>query len=414
MPRYSRVALALTLSVATFGMSEVTAHAAPPGVYVVKEGDSLGRIASKLGVTLPDLLTANDMSVTSLILPGQELVVPSSGQGSGGTGGGTYTVKAGDSLSVIASRHQVKLGALLKANDMTVTSLITPGMVIQLPAGAAAPTQSSSSGGSAGSGSAGGGGGTYTVKAGDSLSVIASRHQVKLGALLKANEMTVTSLIMPGMTLTLPAGAVQPAAPQSTASNGSGGSTGAGTYTVKAGDSLSAIAARHKVKLNALLTANGLQLTSLIMPGMTLTLPSGATTTASQQPSGSPSTSSAIDTVISFALAQQGKPYQFARSGPDAYDCSGLVKRAYSQIGITLVHQSAAQAKQGTPIDFLNGPIRAGDLVFMATRGSDVVNHVGIALDDSTWIQARRPGDVVRVGPMPSRGSIVAVTRLVP
>jgi hypothetical protein len=50
----------------------------------------------------------------------------------------------------------------------------------------------------------------------------------------------------------------------------------------------------------------------------------------------------------------------------------------------------------------------------MATRGSDVVNHVGIALDDSTWIQARRPGDVVRVGPMPSRGSIVAVTRLVP
>ena len=70
-------------------------------------------------------------------------------------------------------------------------------------------------------------------------------------------------------------GAVQPAAPQSSGSVGGGGSSGgAGTYTVRAGDSLSAIASRHGVKLNALLTANGLQLTSLIMPGMQLTLPS--------------------------------------------------------------------------------------------------------------------------------------------
>ena len=54
------------------------------------------------------------------------------------------------------------------------------------------------------------------------------------------------------------------------------------------------------------------------------------------------------------------------------------------------------------------------DLVFMATKGNDVITHVGIAIDNNTWIQARRPGDVVRVGPLPSKSSIVAVRRFIP
>ena len=402
--------MAVTLSVATIAFSDITAHAAPPGVYVVKDGDSLGRIATKLGVKLPDLLTVNNMSATSLILPGQELVVPgaSSNAAAGTSAAGTYTVKAGDSLSVIASRHQVKLGALLSANGMTITSLITPGMSLTLPAGAIPMSASSAPPPSSASTAD-----TYTVKSGDSLSVIASRHQVKLGALLSANGMTITSLITPGMSLTLPAGAIQPSGGAAAPSSNTGGAT-AGTYTIKSGDSLSAIAGRHQVKLGALLTANGMTIDSLILPGMVLDLPAGAVMTSSQPVAQSASTGSAVGTVLDFALAQQGKPYEFASSGPDTFDCSGLAKRAYAQIGVTLIHQSAAQAKQGVAVDFINGPIRAGDLVFMATRGNDVINHVGIALDDSTWIQARRPGEVVRVGPMPSRSSIVAVRRLVP
>ena len=91
----------------------------------------------------------------------------------------------------------------------------------------------------------------------------------------------------------------------------------------------------------------------------------------------------------------------------------GLTRRAYAQIGINLVHQSAAQATQGTAVAFWSEPILPGDLVFMETRGNDVISHVGIAIDGDTWIQARRPGDVVRVGPMPAKTSIVAVRRFV-
>src|SRR5215813_1889980 len=137
MSRFTRVVVAVALSTATISFTVSTAHATPPAVYVVKEGDSLGRIAQKLGVKLPDLLSANGMTANSLILPGQQLVVPQSD--SGGSTGSTYTVKAGDSLSVIAARYKVSLTALLAANGMTVSSLITPGMALVLPAGAVAP-----------------------------------------------------------------------------------------------------------------------------------------------------------------------------------------------------------------------------------------------------------------------------------
>jgi LysM repeat protein len=353
-----------------------------------------------LGVTLPALLDANDITVSSLILPGQQLVVPQA-PSSGGSGG-AYTVKAGDSLSLIASRHKVSLTALLAVNGLTASSLITPGMTLTLPAGAVTPGATSTNVASQSSGA------TYTVRAGDTLSAIAARSHVRLAALLAANGMTVTSLITPGMTLVLPAGAVPPSSGSSAGTNGAT----VGSYTVKAGDSLSKIAARNGVALAALLAANDMTTASLITPGMTLALPAGA---SAAQPQGTdqPAAGSRIDTVLQFALAQQGKPYQFAASGPDAYDCSGLTRRAYAQIGVNLVHQSAAQATQGTAVPFWSEPIRPGDLVFMATRGNDVVTHVGIAIDSDTWIQARRPGDVVRVGPMPAKTSVVAVRRFV-
>ena len=406
MSRFTRVVVAAILSTSTISLTVSTAHASPPAVYVVKEGDSLGRIAQKLGVALPDLLNANSMTVNSLILPGQQLVVPQNP--SNASSAGTYTVKAGDSLSMIASRSKVSLAALLAANGMTVTSLIMPGMTLTLPAGAVVPSATTSTPTTTASGA------TYTVKSGDSLGGIASRNHVTLAALLAVNNMTATSLITPGMKVALPAGAVAPtsAGSNSGSSNASGTAGAGGSYTVKAGDSLGGIASRNHVTLAALLAANNMTANSLITPGMSLALPAGATT-AQPQSTDQSSAGSRIDTVLQFALAQQGKPYQFAAAGPDAYDCSGLTTRAYAQIGIHLVQQSAAQATQGTAVAFWSEPILPGDLVFMATRGNDIISHVGIAIDGNTWIQAVRPGDVVRVGPMPAKASIVAVRRYV-
>ncbi len=118
--------------------------------------------------------------------------------------------------------------------------------------------------------------------------------------------------------------------------------------------------------------------------------------------------------MVSYALAQLGKPYRFFTAGPNTFDCSGLTLAAYAQIGVTLIHHSTSQAGQGTAVDFWSEPIRAGDLIFLATRGSSTINHVGMAVNATTWIQARRPGDVVRLAPLPPRGIIMAVRRFVP
>ena len=109
-----------------------------------------------------------------------------------------------------------------------------------------------------------------------------------------------------------------------------------------------------------------------------------------------------------------GKPYRFFAAGPDAFDCSGLTLAAYAQIGVTLVHYSAFQARQGSAVEFTHEAIRPGDLVFMDTDNDGIINHVGIAIDSTTWIQAARPGDVVRMGPIPPRSMIAAVRRFAP
>ena len=51
--------------------------------------------------------------------------------------------------------------------------------------------------------------------------------------------------------------------------------------------------------------------------------------------------------IINFARKQVGKPYVFAASGPSAFDCSGLTKRAAAQIGLDLYHGATTQWNRG-------------------------------------------------------------------
>jgi LysM repeat protein len=369
------ILIALLSSLATLAVPGIASGADP--VYVVRDGDTLTGIAGRLGVRLSALMSVNHLRVNSVIHPGDKLTVPGAAA-SPATGGGTYTVRSGDALVLIAARHGVSLSALLAANNLTVNSVIHPGDKLALPAGATGVPSSPATGGA-----------TYTVRSGDALGLIAARHDVSLSALLAANNLTVNSVIHPGDKLTLPAGAtgVAPAP-----------ATGGATYTVRSGDALGLIAARHDVSLSALLAANNLTVNSVIQPGDRLTLPAGATV-------------SDVQRVLNYALAQVGKPYKFFTAGPASFDCSGLTKAAYAQVGIDLVHHSATQARQGRPIDFRREAIRPGDLVFLATNGSPRINHVGIAINANAWVQARRPGVGVRITAMPPDSAILAVRR---
>ncbi|HRO29401.1 LysM peptidoglycan-binding domain-containing protein [Citricoccus sp.] len=114
----------------------------------------------------------------------------------------THTVKAGDTLYGIATRHGISLSTLLKANGLSSAAIIHPGQTLKLSG--TAGQQSSTSRASAG---------TYTVKAGDTLSGIATRHGISLSTLLKANGLSSAAIIHPGQTLKLSSAAGQGAAP---------------------------------------------------------------------------------------------------------------------------------------------------------------------------------------------------------
>ena len=130
---------------------------------------------------------------------------------------------------------------------------------------------------------------TYQVVAGDSLYGIAHRHGISVGSLMAANDLGLTSVILPGQRLHLPADATTPSTPSPTTNT----------------------------------TTN---------------------TTSRPTPMKAPTSASGnarIDAVVDYARAQVGKPYAFFTRGPDTFDCSGLTVAAYSQVGISLVHSGA-------------------------------------------------------------------------
>lgn len=277
---------------------------------------------------------------------------------------------------------------------------------------------------------------TVTVRDGDSLAGLAWRHGVRLSELLRVNSLQLTSVIHPGQTLVIPAGARMNTTPTArpTVVASTTASAAAGTdYVVVAGDALSSIAWRNGVSLGALLRANSLEASSLIMPGRRLRIPpatrpiptgivnatpaAGSTgVTAATAPTTVPTstaTGSSLDTLLSYATAQVGVPYQFFSAGPDTFDCSGLVVAAFRQIGMSVPHQSRALAKLGSPVDWRAEPIAAGDLVFTSAVGDPAqITHVGIALDSRRWVHAVGHGRTVSIHSLPAPDRIMAVQRI--
>lgn len=95
---------------------------------------------------------------------------------------------------------------------------------------------------------------------------------------------------------------------------------------------------------------------------------------------------------IAFAHSQEGKPYVWGATGPDAYDCSGLMLRAYQAAGINLPRTSQEQYQAGALL-----PVREaqpGDLIFYAYDTADpaTVHHVAMYLGNNKIVEAQQTG----------------------
>lgn len=98
--------------------------------------------------------------------------------------------------------------------------------------------------------------------------------------------------------------------------------------------------------------------------------------------------------VLQAAESRIGAPYRYGGSGPDAFDCSGLVSYAYGQVGIAVPRTAAEQYVRATPVE--RRELRPGDLVFFRLSGRDV-GHVGIYVGGDRFVHAPQSGGHVRV-----------------
>lgn len=125
--------------------------------YIVQAGDTLSGIAAKYGTSYQHLAAINGIDDPDRINIGQVLRIDSMAQ-SGGAG--TYTVQPGDNLTAIAQRFGSSVNAIASASGIGNPNLIYPGQVLTIPNSASVPAPS---------------GNTYTVQSGDTLSGIAAR-----------------------------------------------------------------------------------------------------------------------------------------------------------------------------------------------------------------------------------------------
>jgi cell wall-associated NlpC family hydrolase len=104
-----------------------------------------------------------------------------------------------------------------------------------------------------------------------------------------------------------------------------------------------------------------------------------------------------VATAIDFAEAQLGKPYQWGATGPDAFDCSGLVMMAYRAAGVSIPRTSQQQFLWGPQVPASH--VEPGDLVFFA--GADgtpqAPGHVGLVIGHDEMIEAYATGFPIRV-----------------
>ena len=122
--------------------------------------------------------------------------------------------------------------------------------------------------------------------------------------------------------------------------------------------------------------------------------------TLAQAESGSmtgASDSAVVQTVLAYAEAQLGVPYQWGGDGPahgQGFDCSGLVQAAYAAVGISLPRTATDQYQAGKILP-PGTPLQPGDLLFFGSP--QFAHHVGIYLGNGVMIDAPHTGAVVRI-----------------
>jgi hypothetical protein len=126
-------------------------------------------------------------------------------------------------------------------------------------------------------------------------------------------------------------------------------------------------------------------------------------------PGGSYLTPAQMSTVITAALSRVGAPYVWGATGPNGFDCSGLMGWAFAAAGISLPRTAAQQALAGPQIPLTQ--VQPGDLLFWAYDPNDptFIDHVAMYLGGDKMVVAPQTGELVQVAMVPTAHLVGAV-----
>lgn len=217
--------------------------------YTVKRGDTLYGISNQYGVSVNDIINANNLKSTVLSI-GQILIIPTL-SGTNPSSVFTYTVKKGDSLYNIARRYDTTVDQIIKLNNLSSINLSIGQKLLVPESGESVSSLPSYI--------------NYIVQNGDSLWSIAKKYNTTVNDILKDNNLN-SSVLSVGQNLKIRTDgetAVEECIGEEYIPNDSI------TYTVKKGDSLWQIAKQFNTSVDNIKTKNNLTSNTLSI-GQTL------------------------------------------------------------------------------------------------------------------------------------------------
>jgi LysM repeat protein len=383
--------------------SAMPSSSASSGTYIVRTGDTLFSIARINHIVISKLMQLNGIGLTDNLRIGQVLkisasstFIPSQTPTTVSNPGKTakrktlpigampsYTVKKGDTLWKIARKHHLTLAEIRKLNKMRKKDRIHTGMILAV--GKAVQPKAK----------------TYKVKKGDTLWLIAKKHNMSTKKLRQLNHMRRKDRIHTGMILALDKGVAVPREKRDSKTRAiiarlkKKGATKGEIEAVlakvkrskKKHPNILALLAQVKREKKKKQIETPLRIAKA--KNRRKTRYSSAASILSTRTSGRSGWSSRNSRTIRVAKRYLGRRYVWGATGPSSFDCSGFTQYVMRKSkGVRLPRISRKQAYYGKYVSRRN--LRAGDLVFFDTsrRRRGYVNHVGIYIGNNKFIHA--------------------------
>ncbi len=392
----------------------------------VKQGETLGQVAERFGVSVEDVALANALPADAntaipferIVVPGQETADRAIGvarrDGSGGNANVgavnasaaakpeavTYEVQEGDTIGQLATQFGVSSWTILSANDLDDADLIRPGMKLKVLAV---------------------NGVEHEIQAGESLSDIAAFYKVDLGPLIDFNAVMDPDSLRVGMRLTIP-GAERPQPGFSLAGTGSG-ETLAVAAAPAAARTTGVAAAQRPAAQSALAQARPAAPVAQARPvapaaaakpqaPVAQAKPSTVAAAKPQAPAARSSTNNlqaaAVSapasvvtggagggSVVGAAMRHLGARYVFGGTSPGGFDCSGFVWYVHKVLGKPISRGMWGQLNGGPRIAL--SALQPGDTVFFANTYMPGLSHNGIYIGGGRFIHASDESSGVKI-----------------